>query len=705
VRGKRTGTGLYRVGNGDVYEGAFVDDQYHGPGCMRYADGARYEGAWSHSRWDGRGKLHYANRDAYDGDFRLNQRHGQGHFRYDGGGAYTGGWRYDEPHGVGRRTFASGAEYEGEWSDGRMEGRGIYRSAEGHMYVGTFLDSRFHGEGTLVYVNGDRYQGGFAQGVFFGSGRFDRSDGSFYEGEYRAELRCGVTVRRERERRREGSAFAAAAEVLRQRHASAAAAAAAAADGAVGVDTAASGAGGVVAGEGAESGGDPTTALEAIVAAEKRKAQGYIERFNAEGVEGKPGHVLVGSAEDDAWLAAGDRQYARTAPALDGRRHGVGTQGYANGAVYTGRWKLDAQTGYGVYRGPDGDSYEGEWREGRRCGKGKATFCNGGRAYVCPMGYTHDGMGACVYDGEWTDNRMEGYGVLTCGDGREYRGTWRGGQRHGYGVLVLIPPGVRGVGNSVLDEDGRRWSATYTAVREYRGDFRESDRHGEGAVTLVNGDVYEGTFIRNRLEGLVRLSFSNPAFGPARARTAHAWYEHGTRQRWLREGVELHRLRAETAGGRFVSEDEKARLEAAVVERLQAAAGHLQLLSIQDVRANRRKAAEDALAAAAARAKKAAPYGGALRVGRVAPPLPDAVADGEVREAVRANDAAIAEVEAHSTLTAEMRAALRRQELLGLGPPKERTAYTMKGIAESMGLSAKILRDPLTRARVYAKAP
>lgn len=484
-RGKRHGHGLYRVGNGDVYEGAFAEDNYHGHGRMVYADGSRYEGNWSRGKWDGHGKLMFANFDLYEGDFRLNQRHGEGHFRMHGGGLYTGAWRYDEPHGVGRRAFASGAEYEGEWADGKMTGRGIYRSAEGHVYVGTFLDGRFHGEGTLVYINGDRYQGGFAHGVFFGFGRYDRADGSFYEGEYRAELRCGVTVKKvkEEKKEREGG-IAQAAAVLRQRRASA-----------------------VGSPDGVPPGG-AKTALEAIMEAEAKRKRDLVEQFNAEGLEGKPGHILVGSEEDLAWLETGDRKHARTAPALDGKRHGAGTQGFANGAAYTGTWKLDKQTGYGVYRGPEGDGYEGTWVDGKRHGKGKAVFTNGGRQYVCPMGFTHDGTGACRFDGEWVADQMDGYGTLTCSDGREYRGTWRNGARSGYGVLVLLPPSVKGVGAVVVDEDGRRWSATYNAVREYRGDFRENDRHGEGVITLVNGDVYEGTFVRNRLEGLVRIKFT-----------------------------------------------------------------------------------------------------------------------------------------------------------------------------------------------------
>jgi hypothetical protein len=493
-RGKRHGQGMYRVGNGDIYEGAFVNDHYQGHGIMRYGDGARYEGNWSQSKWDGKGKLLYANFDLYDGDFRLNQRHGEGHFRYHGGGFYTGAWRFDEPHGVGRRLFASGAEYEGEWSDGKMCGRGIYRSAEGHMYVGTFLDNKFHGEGTLVYVNGDRYQGGFAQGVFFGYGRFDKVDGSFYEGEYKAELRCGVTVKKEKNKGgiKIYSQFAAAAAAVKKKR----------------EEKEAKKAEGIDVGDAEE---EETTALEEIIALEKKAKQEAVDRWAAEGLDGRPGHILVGSLEDELWRTSGvaeDRTLARSAPAMDGKRHGVGTQGYANGAVFTGLWKLDVPGGHGLYRSPEGNSYDGEWKDGKRHGPGKAHFSNGGKPYVCPMGYSHDGMGSCRFEGDWVNDQMDGYGVLTCCDGREYRGTWRNTLRHGFGVMVLIPPTVKGIGNNVYDEDGRKWSATYTAVKEYRGDFRDGDRHGEGKIALVNGDTYEGTFNRNRLEGLVKITFT-----------------------------------------------------------------------------------------------------------------------------------------------------------------------------------------------------
>ena len=44
--GRKEGTGTYNNGDGSVYQGDFVNDQYHGNGIMRYANGDVYDGEW-----------------------------------------------------------------------------------------------------------------------------------------------------------------------------------------------------------------------------------------------------------------------------------------------------------------------------------------------------------------------------------------------------------------------------------------------------------------------------------------------------------------------------------------------------------------------------------------------------------------------------------------------------------------------------------
>lgn len=65
--------------------------------------------------------------------------------------------------------------------------------------------------------------------------------------------------------------------------------------------------------------------------------------------------------------------------------------------------------------------YEGEFRAGRKHGKGIKTWPNGDR-----------------YEGDFHEDRFEGFGVYTFGRGpwagERYEGDFAGGRRHGHGV-------------------------------------------------------------------------------------------------------------------------------------------------------------------------------------------------------------------------------------------------------------------------------
>lgn len=67
---------------------------------------------------------------------------------------------------------------------------------------------------------------------------------------------------------------------------------------------------------------------------------------------------------------------------------------------------------------PFGGRYAGEYRNGKRNGKGASTFPNG-----------------IMYSGEWLNGWHHGFGTFTYLDGARYVGEWQSGQRHGVGIL------------------------------------------------------------------------------------------------------------------------------------------------------------------------------------------------------------------------------------------------------------------------------
>lgn len=57
---------------------------------------------------------------------------------------------------------------------------------------------------------------------------------------------------------------------------------------------------------------------------------------------------------------------------LDGKRHGRGKFFYKEGSYYDGEWKENKMDGYGTLYYPDGRiAYQGEWKDDEFDGKGK----------------------------------------------------------------------------------------------------------------------------------------------------------------------------------------------------------------------------------------------------------------------------------------------------------------------------------------------
>ena len=51
--------------------------------------------------------------------------------------------------------------------------------------------------------------------------------------------------------------------------------------------------------------------------------------------------------------------------------HGRGTHTWADGRSYQGEYVNDKKDGYGVYTWADGRKYQGQWMDGKQHGKGK----------------------------------------------------------------------------------------------------------------------------------------------------------------------------------------------------------------------------------------------------------------------------------------------------------------------------------------------
>ncbi|AVK76365.1 Morn repeat domain containing protein [Pandoravirus neocaledonia] len=150
--------------------------------------------------------------------------------------------------------------------------------------------------------------------------------------------------------------------------------------------------------------------------------------------------------------------------------------------------------------------YEGEWRNGRRCGRGVHTFACGSR-----------------FTGSWVDDEIDGHGVFTFHDGASYMGGWKSDLPDGHGIFVYADGGRRegewrsgkqdGCGTRVWP-DGRRYDGQFECGKahgrgvcvwpcgaKYDGEFKHGKPHGRGTMTWSDGHRYEGLSKKGRPHG------------------------------------------------------------------------------------------------------------------------------------------------------------------------------------------------------------
>lgn len=91
--------------------------------------------------------------------------------------------------------------------------------------------------------------------------------------------------------------------------------------------------------------------------------------------------------------------------------NGSGTYKFPNGDRYEGQWKDGKMHGKGLYEFANGDRYEGDFHEGKRDGTGK---------------YVWKGKG--TYVGQWKADKREGFGEFKWPNSATYRGYWKDDQ-------------------------------------------------------------------------------------------------------------------------------------------------------------------------------------------------------------------------------------------------------------------------------------
>ena len=167
--------------------------------------------------------------------------------------------------------------------------------------------------------------------------------------------------------------------------------------------------------------------------------------------------------------------------------HGLGTFIWVNGTKYIGDWEFGIQNGQGTVTWTNGDKYIGGRKNGKADGQGTFIFANGitqsgewkngnlierdssGKAIGCVEGNCDNGKGTGVWE-----------------KGFKYVGEWKMQNMHGFGIGTW-PNGDRYEGDWVNGQRTGQGKYFYSGGGVYTGEWKNNNRHGEGTMIWNDG--------------------------------------------------------------------------------------------------------------------------------------------------------------------------------------------------------------------------
>ena len=150
-----------------------------------------------------------------------------------------------------------------------------------------------------------------------------------------------------------------------------------------------------------------------------------------------------------------------------------------DGDSYEGEMKDGKYHGMGTYRWGNGNVYTGEYVNGVRQGKGKFAFASGSS-----------------YEGEWKNGKYHGKGKWTNADGSYYTGVWENDDIIASTKIEYPAPAY--ASESVKPAAGAKIERVEYDNGSYEGEMVNGSRHGKGKYTWNNGSEYEGNWVNGK---------------------------------------------------------------------------------------------------------------------------------------------------------------------------------------------------------------
>ncbi|XP_076868980.1 junctophilin-1a [Brachyhypopomus gauderio] len=335
-----------------------------------------------------------------------------GRFDFDDGGTYCGGWEDGKAHGHGICTGPKGqGEYSGAWSHG-FEIVGVYTWPSGNTYQGYWSQGKRHGLGVEMkgkwMYRGEwshgfkgrygvrqshntpaRYDGTWSNGLQDGYGVETYEDGGTYQGQWLGGMRHGYGVR-------QSVPYGMATVVRSPLRTSLASLRSLQSNGAVMQDAVAtpteppvSGRGGFVlnfhsdgeaggAGPGKRKGLFRRRSLFGSLRQLRKSESKTSISSKRSSARSDAAMSRISSSDANSTVSYGDED----AVAEDAVAEEAAAQDSVDATTteaYTGEWKNDKRSGFGVSERSNGMKYEGEWLNNKRHGYGCTVFPDGHR--------------------------------------------------------------------------------------------------------------------------------------------------------------------------------------------------------------------------------------------------------------------------------------------------------------------------------------
>lgn len=93
------------------------------------------------------------NGEKYEGNYVENKKSGQGKYYFSDGSVYDGNWENDIMQGKGKLTWKNGRTFDGNFIDGSPSGRGKMIYKDGTVQEGEFKDGKFSAEVKQLDIN------------------------------------------------------------------------------------------------------------------------------------------------------------------------------------------------------------------------------------------------------------------------------------------------------------------------------------------------------------------------------------------------------------------------------------------------------------------------------------------------------------------------------------------------------------------------